>query len=148
MRRKSYVILVVVSISLILIIWNLSNKKETKFTKEYIVNEFEENKHYFELVQEYIYTQPLGYYVSKKNYKETIKDEEVINAITYIFDELEYDDIFTLKEINYKQSFIIFLKYTPGPPEVGIVYTENKMKYGLIMDKIIGNWHFHWLVRP
>ncbi len=148
MLGKAYKIIIVTIISFIFItaiVKTYQGPPDICQDKEYVVND---NIHYFETVKNYFLEQGIQYYTVREDYKEVIKDIEVVDAITYILEELEYDMIECIQTEKNNNPYIIFIKGIKSNIETGIIYTKNESKYRYVMDEISGDWHFHGHLYP
>ena len=143
MKKKLLILcLSIIGIMLFLVYLNLSNK----VTQESIEAEFHNNRYYFNVVKEYLLTQPEDYYINFETYRRDISDEKVVESIRYLIKDLKYDRIYVSGDPKSDRDyFIVFTKYANHSEEFGVLYTYSKSKHGLAMEWIEDNWYFHWI---
>lgn len=115
-------------------------------TQEKVIEEFNSNSYYFNVIKEYLLAQPKDYYININTYGDDIKDVKVLEAVSYLVHNLNYKRIYTYGEPhNSENYYIIFLKDGNHDDEFGVIYTHSKVDYGMTMELISNNWYFHWM---
>lgn len=143
MKKK---ILVVGLIFMGIIVLLVHQYTASTVTQEKVVKEFRDNNNYFNVIKEYLLTQPENYYININSYSSDIKDLRVVEAVSYLVNNLNYKRIYTHGEPHNSECYyIIFLKDGNDNDEFGIIYTHSKVAYGMEMEMIENNWYFHWM---
>lgn len=143
MKKKVFVVGFVFIGIIILLMYHYSN---SAITQEKVIAEFNSDSYYFNVIKEYLLTQPKDYYINTKTYSADIKDIQVVQAVNYLVHNLNYKRIYTHGEPqNNEDYYIIFVKSGNNNDEFGIIYTHSKVDYGMTMEQITNNWYFHWM---
>ncbi len=139
-------ILVVVIILIGVFILLKSQYSTEVITQEKIIEEFNDNRDYFNVIKEYLLSQPENYYINIDTYSDDINNPEVVEAITYLVNDLNYKKIYTSGQShNTENYYMIFLKNGNDSDELGVIYTNSTVDYGMTMELIADNWYFHWM---
>lgn len=141
MKRLNRIMLICgMFITLILIIIGILNPV---LTKKRIVNDFQNNKHHFNIVKNYLLTKETGYYINKNN-KEDIDDKDVKEAADYLMNKLGYEKMhnYSLVVSDFKLLYVTFYLEEHNGLQLGMIYTSEPDKSELITDFVEDDWYY------
>lgn len=112
-------------------------------TKKRIVDDFKNNKQYFNTVKDYLLTKEIGYNINKNN-KEDIDDKDVKEAADYLMNKLGYEKMhnYSLVVSDFKLLYVTFYLEEHNGLQLGMIYTSEPDKSGLITDFVEDDWYY------
>ncbi len=156
MIKKRYVVgglIVLIAALCIMIRWQAYQGSKV-INQESVTSEFYDYTREFNIIRDYMVTQPNGYYTPPESYKEETDNIELQQALECVIKELGYGSIKNYR--TEEDHYILFIKDYPCKgvckgkyecyQEYGLIYkVMGEGKYGAIMEPIGEGWYYHWV---
>lgn len=141
-KKISIYILGIIMVSVIFAILFKPNTSE-----EHVIEEFRNNKKYFNDIKDYMLSQDSSYFLSEKSNEFESANNELLRLKRKLFGSLKYEWI----ENSYsKKSDSITIKFshkTKRGEEYGLIYSgrEGDSTYGMYSVDLGEGWYYYWI---
>lgn len=153
MRVNRIILTILLILAIVLVIVMLLSKNgNSNYTKDRLIEVFNENYQDFVTIRDYIegcegtfYATKSGCFVTADGSNEQVKVEVPIqDELKNVLGKLRFDMIIEKREPSLEGDIVFSI--STGREDQGIIYSNKAgVKYGAINEQIKENWYYYWI---